>query len=96
MRAGQSQAASGPRLPSETHQPDLDTLREEFVAAVYGENFLGRVRLEELVKVLVGTFYESAAQELALQEPLKVGLLRQTSPLYSVPARSPGRSDAAR
>ena len=63
--------------PSEDSELDLDLLQEEFEATGLSAEHLGTVSFERLIQDMVGTFYLAAAEEKELQEPLKIGLLRQ-------------------
>ncbi len=63
--------------PSEHSELDLGLLREEFEALDLSAEHLGKVNFDVLIQDMIGAFYITAAEESALQEPLKIGLLRQ-------------------
>jgi hypothetical protein len=56
---------------------DMELLQAEFEDAGLSAEYLGTVSFEVLLQDMVGAFYHAAAQESALQEPLKIDLLRQ-------------------
>lgn len=56
---------------------DLDLLREEFEAGGLDVTGLGLPDFDALIQDMVGAFYLAASSEPLLQEPLKIGLLRQ-------------------
>ncbi|MBV7330578.1 HEAT repeat domain-containing protein [Chloroflexi bacterium TSY] len=63
--------------PKPNLQLDILTLREEFEATGLDVTELGKPDFDALVQDMVGAFYLAAAEEPLLQEPLKIGVLRQ-------------------
>jgi hypothetical protein len=63
--------------PGDNSVLDIDLLRAEFEDAGLSVDYLGVVSFETLLQDMVGTFYQAAAEEPALQEPMKIDLLRQ-------------------
>jgi len=58
---------------------DFPMLREEFEAAGLAVADLGKLDFDALIQDMVGLFYLAAAEEPLLQEPLKIGVLRQVA-----------------
>ena len=58
---------------------DFSLLREEFAAAGLAVADLGKPDFDALIQDIVGLFYLAAAEEPLLQEPLKIGVLRQVA-----------------
>ena len=62
--------------PSEHSQLDMDLLRLEFESAGFSTDYLGTLSFDVLLQDMVGAFYQAAAAEPILQEPIKIDLLR--------------------
>jgi HEAT repeat protein len=58
---------------------DFPMLCEEFAAAGLAVADLGKPDFDALIQDMVGLFYLAAAEEPLLQEPLKIGVLRQVA-----------------
>ena len=54
----------------------MDVLREEALNAGLSTDTLGDMEPDELIRVMVGTFYTAAAHEPVLQDVIKINLLR--------------------
>ncbi len=63
--------------PMDSSTLDVETLRAEFEDAGLSVEYLGTVSFEVLLQDMVGAFYQAAAEEPALQESIKIDLLRQ-------------------
>jgi len=73
-----------PTLDSEL---DIELLHEEFEATGLSSETLLSVSFPVLMQDMVGAFYLSAAEEDALQQPLKIGLLREMTERIGVTAQ---------
>ncbi len=63
--------------PMDNSSLDVEVLRAEFEDAGLSVDYLGTVSFEVLLQDMVGAFYQAATAEPALQEPIKIDLLRQ-------------------
>ncbi|MCP4694964.1 MAG: NACHT domain-containing protein, partial [Desulfobacterales bacterium] len=64
-------------VPRRNNALDLELLADEFEASDLKVEYLGKVDFQTLALDMVQAFYDAAARDPRLQEPLKIDLLRQ-------------------